>query len=142
MKNPFESFDHVVDSGDKAEFETGAVRDTAAGKGRFDLITPIGLRRIAQHYENGATKYSDRNWERGIPLMRYLDSAERHLNDYKECLLTGESPAEDHLAAVAWNILGFIHTETMISRGKLPEPLDDRPCEPKKPINIAEELIK
>ncbi len=120
-------FNTVEDSGDHKQFETGAVRDSATGKGRFDLITPIGLKRLAKHYENGARKYSERNWEKGIPLMRFLDSALRHLNTYKECLLTGETPEEDHMAAVAWNALGFIHTEEMIQKGLLSETLDDRP---------------
>ena len=106
------------DSGKRAQFETGAVRDTNTGKGRFDLITPIGLKRLAQLYERGAVKYGARNWEKGIPLWRYLDSAERHLNDFK----SGDR-AEDHLAAVAWNVMGYIHTEELIRRGELPPSL-------------------
>lgn len=106
------------DSGKRAEFATGAVRDTNEGKGRFDLVTPIGLKRLAQLYERGAKKYGPRNWEKGIPLWRYLDSAERHLNDFK----AGDR-AEDHLAAVAWNALCYIHTEELILRGELPQHL-------------------
>ncbi len=106
------------DSGQRAKFETGAVRDCSDGKGRFDLITPIGLKRLAQLYERGIKKYGARNWEKGIPLWRFLDSAERHINDFK----TGDR-SEDHLAAVAWNALGYIHTEEMIRQGKLPPSL-------------------
>lgn len=32
----------ILDSGDRREFETGAVRDMAEGKGRFDLV-PMGV---------------------------------------------------------------------------------------------------
>lgn len=103
------------DSGERSQFVTGAVRDTNEGKGRFDLISPIALKRLAQLYERGAKKYGSRNWEKGIPLWRYLDSAERHLNDFK----AGDR-VEDHLIAVAWNVFGFIHTEEMIRQGKLP----------------------
>lgn len=113
------------DSGKRSEFSTGAVRDTPDGKGRFDLISPIALKRLAQLYERGAKKYGARNWEKGIPLWRYLDSAERHLNDFK----TGDR-VEDHLSAVAWNMFCYVHTEQLIAEGKLPASLaEDRPNE-------------
>lgn len=117
-------FDAVKDSGERQEFETGSVRDTQEGKGRYDLITPIGLKRLAVHYENGAKKYGDRNWEKGQPLARYLESAIRHLYTFLE----GHRD-EDHLAAAAWNILSCIHTEERIRQGLLPEELNDLPEE-------------
>lgn len=113
-------FDSVKDSGERQEFPTGSVRDTRKGKGRFDLIPFYPLLRLAQHYENGAAKYGDRNWEKGQPLSRYLDSAIRHLlvaNDGLE--------DEDHLSAAVWNIFGYIATKQWIAEGKLPEALDD-----------------
>lgn len=94
----------LEDSGQRQEFETGAVRDPAEGKGRYDLITPHGLRRLALHYEAGAKKYDDRNWEKGIPASRCFSSAVRHLYRW----LNGENK-EDHLAAAAWNIFAIIH---------------------------------
>ena len=124
-------FKPIQDSGERLVFETGGVRDTTAGKGRFDLITPFGLRRVARHYEGGAIKYSDRNWEKGLPIMRFLDSAERHINDLKVALLLGEQ-TEDHAAAIAWNMLGYMHTEEMLELGRLPKELDDRPRPYKK----------
>lgn len=40
------------DSGERIVYiEGGAVREPAAGKGRYDLISPIFLHRLAQHYE-------------------------------------------------------------------------------------------
>jgi len=113
-------FDEVKDSGKRQEFETGSKRDTRDGKGRFDLIPPYALTRLARHYENGAKKYGDRNWEKGQPLARYLDSMIRHA--YK---FLGGSREEDHLAAVAWNALAYIETEYRIERGILPADLDD-----------------
>jgi len=67
--------DAVKDSGAREEFDTGSKRDTRKGRGRYGLITPIALKRLAQHYENGAAKYGDRNWEKGQPVSRYLGSA-------------------------------------------------------------------
>jgi hypothetical protein len=113
-------FKNVRDSGARQEFKTGSVRDTQEGKGRYDLISPIGLNRLAVHYENGAKKYGDRNWEKGQPLSRYLDSASRHLNK----LIAGMVD-EDHAAAVVWNIMSFIHTQEMVTLGKLPPELNN-----------------
>ena len=109
-------------SGIKDRYKTGGTRDARAGKGRFDLITPIGLKRLAQVYERGATNHGDRNWEKGIPLSRCTDSALRHLNQY----LNGEED-EDHLAQAAWNIFAIMHIEEKIQLGKLPKELDDLP---------------
>ena len=113
-------FDKVEDSGARQEFNTGSVRDTNVGKGRFDLIPPYALKRLAKHYENGAKKYGDRNWEKGQPIARYLDSAIRHAYAY-----LGGSTEEDHLAAIAWNALSVIETEHRIELGILPKELDD-----------------
>lgn len=64
-----DGFDAVKDhGGEKKEFRTGAVREVPKGKGRFDLLPPYPLMRLAKHYENGATKYAERNWEKGLPL--------------------------------------------------------------------------
>lgn len=116
----------IQDSGKRQKFSTGSVRDTRDGKGRFDLISPFAMRRVAKHYEGGAVKYGDRNWEKGQPIMRYLDSAERHINDLKAALLLGEQ-TEDHAAAIIWNMISYIHTEEMLKINRLPIELDDRP---------------
>ena len=112
----------IKDSGLRRSYVTGSVRDVRTGKGRFDLISPIALRRLAVHLENGARKYDERNWEKGQPLMDYIDSALRHIASYVEGYRD-----EDHMAAALWNIHGFIHTEELISRGVLPNSLDNRP---------------
>ena len=112
----------IKDSGLRRSYVTGSVRDVRAGKGRFDLISPIALRRLAVHLENGARKYDERNWEKGQLLMDYIDSAMRHIVSYVEGYRD-----EDHMAAALWNIHCFIHTEEMISRGLLPNSLDNQP---------------
>jgi len=104
--NPFIDYTEVKDSGERRLFETGAVRDIQKGKGRFDLLPPKAITRLAKHFENGAAKYGDRNWEKGINISCYVDSALRHLFTY----LDGEYD-EDHLAAAAWNCLCAIQTE-------------------------------
>lgn len=115
-------FKEVKDSGQRQSFSTGSVRDSRTGKGRFDLISPIALKRLAQHYENGSIKYGDRNWECGQPLSRYIDSLIRHAY----CLLEGKKD-EDHASAIAWNAMAYVHTEEMIKRDLLPKELNDMP---------------
>ena len=115
-------FNKVQDSGERQEFNTGSVRDTNIGKGRFDLVPAYAFLRLAQHYENGTEKYGDRNWELGQPLSRYVDSAIRHMVK----VLMGLDD-EDHLAAAAWNVMAVIETQLRIKLGILPEELDDLP---------------
>lgn len=113
-------FNAVKDSGERQEFNTGSRRDTREGKGRYDLLPAHAIRRLAKHFENGARKYGERNWEKGQPLSRYLDSAMRHLF----CYLEGDR-SEDHMSACAWNCMAFIETEKKINEGLLPKELDD-----------------
>jgi hypothetical protein len=115
----------IQDSGTRMEFSTGAVRDIPIGKGRFDLLSPISLKRLAVHMEKGCIKYKDRNWEKGIPLHSFFDSAIRHMYTYVYHKMMNTEPDEDHMAAAFWNLHGFLHTEEMIKNGKLPKELDD-----------------
>lgn len=96
----------IKDSGERTQFDSGAVRDMHEGKGRFDLLPMCVLTRLAQHYEKGALKYSDRNWEKGIPAHSFADSAFRHLVKYMD----GQND-EDHLIAAIWNLCGLAWTE-------------------------------
>lgn len=77
----------------------------------------------AVHFETGAAKYGDRNWERGQPIQRYIDSALRHMFNYQE----GRRD-EDHLIAAAWNLLAAVTTEERVRAGKLPEGLLNDAC--------------
>ena len=108
------------DSGKRHVEITGALRDTNEGKGRFDLIPALPLKRLAQLYQRGAAKYGDNNWRKGINLPRYIDSAMRHINDFQ----AGER-AEDHLIAAAWNLFSYVWTEAEIAAGRLPGSLEE-----------------
>lgn len=112
----------VKDSGVREQFETGSVRDSRQGKGRYDLLPAKAIRRIARHYEAGARKYGDNNYLKGQPISRYMDSALRHLFNHIE----GQRD-EDHLAASCWNLLAAIETEERVRIGKLPPELNDLP---------------
>lgn len=145
----------IKDSGTRREFDSGAVRDIADGKGRCDLLpllevanilsaygysrgrdilediylyvrtgeethifgaittfinercwSPLlAILEVAKQYEDGAKKYAERNWEKGIPLHCYVDSGVRHYLKY----LRGDKD-EPHDRAFLWNMFGLIWT--------------------------------
>ncbi|MCH7530106.1 hypothetical protein IIB50_03260 [Patescibacteria group bacterium] len=107
-------------SGVKQDYKTGATRDQTQGKGRYDLISPIGLKRLAGVYERGAVNHGDRNWEKGLPMSRCMESAIRHIYQYLEGMRD-----EDHLGQAAWNLFAAMHIEEMVQRGLLPKELDN-----------------
>ena len=138
----------IKDSGERRQFETGSIRDTAIGKGRCDLL-PLGILadrlnnkifgfiedyirngdvaslwfamdefigkhesqwystilELAKHFENGANKYEERNWEKGQPLHVYIDSGVRHYLQHKR----GDAD-ENHAIAFIWNMVCAIWT--------------------------------
>lgn len=110
----------IKDSGERQDFSTGSVRDTDEGKGQPSRLSTLFLRRLAIHTQNGLKKYGDRNWEKGQPLSRYIDSMMRHLWKIQE-----GNTDEDHVAALGWNVMAFTHTKELIDAGRLPEKLDD-----------------
>ena len=143
----------ILDSGDRTEFETGAVRDMHEGKGRCDLLPldvvgelsvnsdrvifnrlydfqlsgaetylimllstflanheewsdyPTMLLEVAKHFEEGAKKYGENNWRKGIPVRCYIDSAIRHFLKFAR----GDKD-EPHDRAFCWNIICAIWT--------------------------------
>lgn len=114
--------DSLKDSGNRQSFSTGAVRDSQEKKGRFDLLPPISEFLVSRIYEDGAIKYAARNWEKGIPIARMVESGVRHLNKYRAGLRD-----EPHLSMAAWNILGALHIAAMIEMGNMPTDLFDLP---------------
>ena len=60
---------------------------------------------VSKHFEEGAKKYGENNWQKGIPTNCYIDSAVRHYLKY----LRGDKD-EPHDRAFVWNILCCIWT--------------------------------
>lgn len=108
--NPVANEFGIKDSGKRAQFESGMVRDTQEGKLDYwrVFIGPM-IRRWADHVTKGAVKYPDVNI--GVPnwtlaageaeLHRFKASAIRHLVQWLE-----GNVDEDHAAAVIFNING------------------------------------
>lgn len=94
------------DSGKRQEFHTGAKRDTQDDKPRPDLFSPFALWRVGALLQRGAAKYDNRNWEKGMPISRFVASAHRHFTQW----MMGDR-SEDHLAAVIFNVQAIIHFE-------------------------------
>lgn len=55
---------------------------------------------VSKHFEEGAKKYGENNWQKGIPVNCYLDSAIRHYLKYRR----GDKD-EPHDRAFVWNIM-------------------------------------
>ena len=96
----------IKDSGERTEFETGAVRDMHEGKGDMASLPFAALLRLSKHYEAGAKKYGRWNYTKGILVSSFMDSALRHILKYMD----GQDD-EDHLCAAAWNLMGAMWTE-------------------------------
>ena len=102
-----------VDNKERVEFKGGGVRDSDAGRPRFDLLMPVVvpfddqyLTRIAKHMAKGADHYSPRNWERfgGVEeLERCQASLSRHFMQY----MMDADDGEDHAAAIYFNIMAI-----------------------------------
>ena len=105
---------------DNRQFETGAQRDTGDGKLCMSLMPVKELERVMERYRSGGAKYGYNNWMKGMPLSVYYDSANRHMMQWWQ----GDD-SEDHAAAVVWNMLCAMWTESN------QEHLDDRDAFPK-----------
>lgn len=60
---------------------------------------------LAKHYEDGAKKYSENNWQKGIPSHCYIDSGVRHYLKFRR----GDMD-EPHGRAFLWNLFGALWT--------------------------------
>lgn len=122
--------DYIIrDTGERAEFSSGMVRDVTTGKSRPDLVRdgPM-LQRWVTHLTNGAKKYAARNWMKASgreEYERFLESADRHFNIWITWSLygvniedpdhpTNEALKEDHAAAVIFNINGAEYVKSKL----------------------------
>lgn len=82
------------------------MREPTDGKGDMYSLPPAAMLRLSRQYEQGAAKYSQKNYMKGIPVSRFMDSALRHIFKYLDGM-----DDEDHLSAAAFNILGAMQME-------------------------------
>jgi hypothetical protein len=98
-------------SNDREQFPSGAERQaTVAGQRekpvRYDLMPTVGLRRLAETMAEGAAKYGDGNWQRGIPIENCVNHALAHVIAY-----AGGDRSEDHLGHAMANLCFVAHFE-------------------------------
>lgn len=138
-------------STDNRNFDTGAVRGVDSDRGQASLL-PFGALQVvsicygsfhampvraidllALLYQAGAKKYAARNWEKGIPLDAYVDSAWRHYMKWRRGLND-----EPHTVQFAWNALCMLQTHIWIAADVLPKKLITLPgvvCDRRDLIN-------
>jgi len=73
---------------------------------RYDSISPIALRRLAETHYEGDFVYGRYNWRKGLPISDTLNHCIKHLYEY----LAGDK-AEDHLAHALWGVAAAMHYE-------------------------------
>lgn len=159
---------HILDSGERRQFETGAVRDIQEGKGRPDLMPlrvlayiwrtidpdyaskgvdkarvfewiadfmdtgdtknlifainsftgyldwPTAFLEVAKHFEEGAKKYGENNWQKGLPVNCYINSTLRHYFKWLR-----DDTDEPHDRAFVWNLLCCIWEVDFSPRAKM-----------------------
>jgi len=88
-------------------YESGAKRSTTAETSRFDLIPFELLQRVGATLQEGARKYGEYNWQRGVPLSHCINHAFQHLAKY-----TAGDTSEDHLAHAACNLAFLMYYES------------------------------
>lgn len=64
---------------------------------------------VSKHYRQGAMKYGERNWEKGLPVHSFIDSGVRHYLKWLRDKDTGKTD-EPHDRAFVWNMLGAAWT--------------------------------
>lgn len=106
-------------------FETGATRDSHAGKLDYEAcLSPLVLRRFAQYMNkhcmqpDGSRRATD-NWQKGIPTKEYMKSAWRHFMDIwtlhrgipRDQRLVDLHNMEESLCALLFNVMGMLYEE-------------------------------
>ena len=106
------------------KFDTGATRDTDAGKLDFEgFLSPAVLEMYAEYMNrnrylaDGSLRDSD-NWQKGIPRTTYMKSLWRHFFDAWKVHRGLEAKdrstgkiitLEDALCGVLFNAMGYLH---------------------------------
>lgn len=120
-------FDHIADFQD-----TGNAQHLVLALNSFTgyLDFPTAFLEVAKHYEAGAEKYGECNWQKGLPIKNYVSSMVRHYLKW----LRGDTD-EPHDRAFVWNVLCCIW-ECEFS------PRATTGTEPDAPVMVLEHVTK
>ncbi len=92
-----------------------------SNKVRMDLLPHKAIKEIAEVYTFGASKYGDRNWEKGIKWSRLYGALQRHIQAFWEGKDFDEESSKKHLAHAGCCLT------MLLEAYKLFPQLDDRP---------------
>jgi hypothetical protein len=103
-------------------YEAGGQRANR-GKLPMHLIPPEALESLAEVLRYGASKYDDRNWERGFPMMEACYACcQRHLLAWSKGIDLDDESGLHHIDHALTNLAMLV---TFIRRNRTD--LDDRP---------------
>ena len=88
--------------------QTGDVDHLYCALGTFERTmgdTPTMILEVSKHFEEGAEKYGENNWQKGLPVKCYINSAVRHYLKW----LRGDNDENHHLA-FCWNLMCCLWT--------------------------------
>lgn len=98
------AIDMFKSTGNPDWLESALLRACHKGVGLFPDVYTM-LLEVSKQFEDGAAKYGDNNWQKGIPVNVYIDSGVRHYLKR----LRGDCD-EPHDRAFAWNLVCAIWT--------------------------------
>lgn len=75
---------------------------------RYDLIPAGPLRTVAELYGKGASKYEDRNWERGYDWSLSFAALNRHLWQFWAGEDTDAETGKPHMASVVFHAFALL----------------------------------
>jgi hypothetical protein len=78
------------------------------GKSNWHLLPYCALQDVVDVFDYGATKYSERNWEKGMSWSRMFNSMMRHLVAWWNGEDTDKESGLPHLAHAAFGCLGLL----------------------------------
>lgn len=108
-----------------SEMSEGALKFDA-GKARWDLLPFAALDQVAKVMTFGASKYADRNWEKGLAWGRLLGAAMRHLSAWSRGISIDPESNLPHLAHAAACVLMLLGLTLGASEEVGSDPNDDR----------------
>lgn len=96
-------------------FPSGAIRSDNRGRERYDWISPLALKELAQYLATTENSFAQINYFKGIKEEACVESLLRHLNEYQ---ITGNK--KDAVGAL-FNCVALIHTIALKERGEYVE---------------------
>lgn len=78
---------------------------------RIDLIPKLLIVELARVYTEGAKKYADRNWEKGLPWLETFGAGKRHQLKWRMGETRDKELGTHHLAQAIWNLAALLEFE-------------------------------